>query len=577
MTSTPRSPRSLLAIAVALAVLAPVAAWAAPAAHAATGQVAPLDPSFARYQRLLQTHPTTDARLAPAPLQAAPWSDAHLPLGPLAFPVSYDLRTQGKLTAIRDQGGRNTCWAFATMGSLESTLLPDESFDFSEDDLDLPAESGFDYGPDGGGNFYMSTAELARWNGPVAEIDDPYDGVFVSGLAPLKHVQNVFFLPDRASASDNDTIKAAVTQYGAVFTAMRWENGSYKASTGAYYYDGSAGGNHAVDIVGWDDSYSRANFATQPPGDGAFVARNSWGASWGNAGYFYISYYDIVVGTQMAVFRGESTSDYAQNLGYDALGFTNNLGYGGDSAWMAAAFTSSGGTSLEAVSFYAQTPNTAYEIYTAPDLTSADRSLATSGTVSWPGYTTVPLPASTPMQAGLPLYVIVKVTTPGWTYPIAVEGAVTGYSSKAASTSGHSFTSAAGLDGSWTDQGAAGSWYRADVCLQAFTGTPEPDSIPPYARALSRASVVKGRYVTLRYRVDDPSSATEKANVTIKIRTLGGRLVKTFALGWKPANTDLGKRFRCSLKRGAYRFYVYARDLAGNSQSHVGSARLTVK
>ncbi len=75
--------------------------------------------------------------------------------------------------------------------------------------------------------------------------------------------------------------------------------------TWAHYTYQPAQANHAVAIVGWDDSYSKENFTEghQPPADGAWIVKNSWGASdnefpnqssWGadGSGYFYLSYYD---------------------------------------------------------------------------------------------------------------------------------------------------------------------------------------------------------------------------------------------------------------------------------------------
>ena len=55
--------------------------------------------------------------------------------------------------------------------------------------------------------------------------------------------------------------------------------------------------NHAVIIVGYDDTYPASNFMEghEPPADGAWIIRNSWGTNYGNDGYFYLSYSDKTI------------------------------------------------------------------------------------------------------------------------------------------------------------------------------------------------------------------------------------------------------------------------------------------
>ena len=92
---------------------------------------------------------------------------------------------------------------------------------------------------------------------------DPYtygNTVSPSGLPVEKHVQEVFFIPTRREPLDNDLIKSAVKEYGAVYSTMRYESSSYTPRTAAYYYSGSGGFNHAIDIVGWDDGYAGQQF-----------------------------------------------------------------------------------------------------------------------------------------------------------------------------------------------------------------------------------------------------------------------------------------------------------------------------
>ena len=586
-----RSSRSLPILDLLLAlVVAVVAAVAVPAAQAAvrTPRAAPLSPAFVAFQHNVATtaaHGTAKA-LVPAPVDSRAWTKAPLALGPLALATSYDLRDTGKLSPVRDQGAYNTCWSFASLASLESYLLPGDLENFSEDNLAMAAAGDFDFGFNGGGNYQMATAELTRWNGPVAETSDPYDAKFVAGLSPIEHVQNVLFLPDRTGPTDNDTIKYAVENYGAVYASIYADSGMSSSSTSpyfnaandSYYYDGSATADHAIDIVGWDDDYARTNFATTPADNGAFIVRNSWGPGWGDGGYFHVSYDDVVIGHGMAVFQGGPTTDYAQNFGYDKLGFTDEYGYSSsptpNTAWMAADFVPRGDSFLGAASFYAQSPNTVYDIYLASSLNDHSTwSEMASGTVAAAGYHTIPFATQPKAAAGLRFYMIVELTSPTTTWPIAVEDAEPGYSSKATAAAGESYISADGSSRSWFDCGAHDG---VTVCLRVFAGEPTPDAIAPVTKALAAVRVTRGRYANLRYRVSD-ATANDKEKVTIKIRNRTGHVVKTLALGWCAPNVARSVRYHCTLVRGIYHYYVYATDFWGNLQKSVGHAALTVK
>ena len=52
-----------------------------------------------------------------------------------SFPSSFDLRDEGLVTSVKNQGSWGTCWAFATLAALERSLLVDGSSRVSATDL----------------------------------------------------------------------------------------------------------------------------------------------------------------------------------------------------------------------------------------------------------------------------------------------------------------------------------------------------------------------------------------------------------------------------------------------------------
>jgi len=460
---------------------------------AAAPGTAPMNPEFIRFVRraqagLVRTHTSDGHGLGAIPGLIDLSHDRASPeihRDTRALPAEYDLRTvTDKLSPIHNQGTCGACWTFATYASLESFLRPNDPRDFSENNL--RNTHGFDYDPCFAGNREMSTAYLARWSGPIQESDDPYDptnNLSPPGLSEDMHVQQVMFLPNRTSSTDNDIIKQAVMDYGAVQTVLYWEDVYFNTATSTYYYTGSTDYNHIVAIVGWNDDYPRENFgASLPSQNGAFYVRNSWGTEWGDAGYCYVSYEDSKVGTYLAVFNSaEATTNYKRKYEYDPLGWVTSFGYSSSTGYFANVFTATGDSPLEdeqrlqAASFYAASSGSSYIITVYKDVTSnpKDGTLAgsLSGTVPYAGYYTIPLSSLDVLVAKDSKFsVVIQLTTPGFDYPVPIETPCCpayNFSTQASANPGESYVSDTGS--TYYDITGYTDYVETNVCIKAFT------------------------------------------------------------------------------------------------------------
>jgi FG-GAP repeat len=99
------------------------------------------------------------------------------------------------------------------------------------------------------------------------------------------------------------------------------------------------------------------------------------------------------------------------------------------------------------------------------------------------------------------------------------------------------------------------------------------DTHGPQTLALAKVTVKKGKSATFRFRVSD---LTPTASVSIKIFK-GTKLKKALTVGSRATGSALSFKWKATLHKGGYTWKVFAKDLAGNTQSSIGSQKLTIK
>lgn len=201
------------------------------------------------------------------------------------LPVSFDWRSLGVVTPVKDQGKCGSCWAFATVGALESVVLINHGAidlisDFSEQFL-----VSYNLTNDGcSGGSLSKAAQFLKEVGAVSEQCKPYTETDRKLPPPCEEWSDQ--LTGIASwvgiAKNVNALKQAVFDMGPVSTDFNVYEDFFSYKSGAYsHVIGRLVGAHAVLIVGWDDI------------EQCFIVKNSWGQEWGEKGYFRIAYSQV--------------------------------------------------------------------------------------------------------------------------------------------------------------------------------------------------------------------------------------------------------------------------------------------
>lgn len=327
------------------------------------------------------------------------------------IPSFYSLKDEGYVTPVKNQGGSGSCWSFSTLAVLESCIkkVTGLELDLSENNMKnlITSYSYYGYSKlDANSGGYASTGYnyLIGWLGPVNESDDPF--VASSIISPLLHsifhVQNVMFL-QRSNYTDNDGIKKAIMKYGGVNTQLYFTKNKYQ------YYTGDEPANHAVCIIGWDDSL----VFNGAPGKGGWIIKNSHGTGFGDHGYFYVSYYDkkcAPIGRVDASYTIilNDTIKFDKNYQYDIPGRTDFFCNSSDTVWYKNKFNATDNEYLAAVSTHFE-KNTDWEL----SIYVNDQLKHTQSGNSRPGYYTINLNNFIQLNKGDIFEVIFKITVDG--------------------------------------------------------------------------------------------------------------------------------------------------------------------
>lgn len=473
----------------------------------------------------------------------------------MPLPDSY--RTEN-MPSIRNQNPYGTCWAFASAALGEFVEIQkgnaDSSVDFSEAQLvyftynSLTDPLGGTAGDsnkiaDGvdmwqaGGNFKYAARTLANWSGYVDETTVPYSTVETikeNGLSEAyAYGQNVAHLQSYYEINileNPEIVKQYIIDYGAVGISY-YANSStaYSKDYNSYYQDSVTEANHAVVVVGWDDSFPKEHFAVTAPQDGAWLVRNSWGGTGESLyGYFWLSYYDSSILTSAYAFEVAAYGEedyYDNNYQYDGAMASASLRPSGSYSEVAFAniFTASAqsvnsqtvyGEELEAISFATDKAQLEYkiEIYRNLEDTSDPKggtlALTQSGSTLCAGMYTIPLEQKIRLREGERYSVVVSIACAdpdSYNPSLLVEnssGDAGWVNCNSAAKEGQSFFS---TGNSWTD---IGKNYNFNVRIKAYTNNLMSDFEDDYILILNEDEIYLNINETTRLSVSfEPESA----------------------------------------------------------------------
>ena len=358
------------------------------------------------------------------------------------FPEEFSLVDEGLVNeTMNNQGELGTCYSFSWIGAVENRLLAqDKSEDLSEWAYYKSFTEKYMNGnrtnsTAAAANLY--TAFVPESAAPYPGLDEPYEVDKDIEKQSSYLISDVYYVTGNGDDSMEyiqERAKQFLTDGYALTCSVYYDDGKLEYTddrTGSWYVRNDdekvkfRPANHSVLIVGWDDNYSKDNFIVKPPGDGAWLVKNSWGIFSGDMGYYWLSYYDDMLPDSEITAVDIKNADICRGVqsywsyGWDYGGFTqdSNTAINGEpmnEVYQACKYTAEEDMDITAVSFFTVCDDTEYMAYIVSE---SDDSVASSnalsqGTQRRRGYHMVELDSPHHIKKGEEYTIIVHMKSP---------------------------------------------------------------------------------------------------------------------------------------------------------------------
>lgn len=213
---------------------------------------------------------------------------------PTVTAAAWDCRTMGLVSDPKNQADCGSCHLFSGTRSCESALFL-AGYSKADGTLLLAEQAVMDCGNTGdcGGGWPEDTIAWCKTHGiPTVGTFTDAGGSYIGyggyksragqckDMSKMKlfRIKDYGYVGASQGVAPTQAIKDSIVKYGPVSVAVAADNAFSNYRKGTVFKGNATGINHAVTLIGWDDS------------KGAWLMLNSWGVDWGDDGCMWITY-----------------------------------------------------------------------------------------------------------------------------------------------------------------------------------------------------------------------------------------------------------------------------------------------